>query len=97
MRDYCGHGIGMVYHDEPQVRHHGNPGEGMRLKPGMTFTIEPMLNAGKHGVITLGEGWTVITKDLSLSAQWEHMVLVARDGFEVLTAWPDPPVEYKKI
>ncbi|WP_223538349.1 type I methionyl aminopeptidase [Pseudomonas sp. GL-B-16] len=69
VRDYCGHGIGMVYHDEPQVRHYGNPGEGMRLKPGMIFTIEPMLNAGKHGVRTLGDGWTVITKDLSLSAQ----------------------------
>lgn len=97
VRDYCGHGIGMVYHDEPQVRHYGNPGEGMRLKPGMIFTIEPMLNAGKHGVRTLGDGWTVITKDLSLSAQWEHMVLVTHDGFEVLTAWPDQPVEYKKI
>jgi len=97
VRDYCGHGIGMVYHDEPQVRHYGNPGEGMRLKPGMIFTIEPMLNAGKHGVRTLGDGWTVITKDLSLSAQWEHMVLVTLDGFEVLTAWPDQPVEYKKI
>ncbi len=94
VRDYCGHGIGMVYHDEPQVRHYGNPGEGMRLKPGMIFTIEPMLNAGKHGVRTLGDGWTVITKDLSLSAQWEHMVLVTRDGFEVLTAWPHQPVEY---
>ncbi|VVN82376.1 Methionine aminopeptidase [Pseudomonas fluorescens] len=97
VRDYCGHGIGMVYHDEPQVRHYGNPGEGMRLKPGMIFTIEPMLNAGKHGVRTLGDGWTVITKDLSLSAQWEHMVLVTSDSFEVLTAWPDQPVEYKKI
>jgi methionyl aminopeptidase len=97
VRDYCGHGIGMVYHDEPQVRHYGNPGEGLRLKPGMIFTIEPMLNAGKHGVRTLGDGWTVITKDLSLSAQWEHMVLVTRNSFEVLTAWPDQPVEYKKI
>ncbi|WP_150728113.1 type I methionyl aminopeptidase [Pseudomonas fluorescens] len=97
VRDYCGHGIGMVYHDEPQVRHYGNPGEGVRLKPGMIFTIEPMLNAGKHGVRTLGDGWTVITKDLSLSAQWEHMVLVTRDGFEVLTAWPDQPLECMKI
>ncbi|KFE52167.1 type I methionyl aminopeptidase [Pseudomonas syringae] len=89
VRDYYGHGIGMVYHDEPQVRHYGNPGEGMRLKPGMIFTIEPMLNAGKHDVRTLGDGWTVITKDLSLSAQWEHMVLVTRDSVEILTAWPD--------
>lgn len=97
VREYCGHGIGMVYHDEPQVLHYGNPGEGLKLKPGMIFTIEPMLNAGKHDVGTLGDGWTVITKDLSLSAQWEHMVLVTNDGFEVLTPWPDQSEEYQEI
>jgi methionyl aminopeptidase len=67
------------------------------LKPGMIFTIEPMLNAGKHDVRTLGDGWTVVTKDLSLSAQWEHMVLVTKEGFEVLTPWPDPSEEYPAI
>ncbi|MNG10525.1 Methionine aminopeptidase [compost metagenome] len=87
----------MVYHDEPQVLHYGNPGEGLKLKPGMIFTIEPMLNAGKHDVRTLGDGWTVITKDLSLSAQWEHMILVTDDGFEVLTPWPDQSEEYQEI
>ncbi|WPP01530.1 type I methionyl aminopeptidase [Pseudomonas sp. HR96] len=88
VREYCGHGIGKVYHDEPQVLHYGNPGEGLRLKTGMIFTIEPMLNAGKAGVKTLGDGWTVVTRDQSLSAQWEHMVAVTDDGFEVLSRWP---------
>jgi methionyl aminopeptidase len=97
VREYCGHGIGKVYHDEPQVLHFGNRGEGMRLKAGMMFTIEPMLNAGKHQTKTLGDGWTVITRDRSLSAQWEHMVVVTEDGFEVLTPWPDSPEGYKPI
>lgn len=89
VREYCGHGIGKVYHDEPQVLHYGNPGEGLKLKAGMIFTIEPMLNAGKAGVKTLADGWTVVTRDQSLSAQWEHMVAVTDEGFEVLTRWPD--------
>ncbi|WP_372242350.1 type I methionyl aminopeptidase [Pseudomonas sp. ANT_J12] len=89
VREYCGHGIGKVYHDEPQVLHYGYPGQGLKLKTGMIFTIEPMLNAGKRHVKTLADAWTVVTKDLSLSAQWEHMVAVTDDGFEVLTSWPD--------
>ncbi|MFL1516205.1 type I methionyl aminopeptidase [Pseudomonas prosekii] len=89
VREYCGHGIGKVYHDEPQVLHYGYPGQGLTLKTGMIFTIEPMLNAGKRHVKTLADGWTVVTKDASLSAQWEHMVAVTDDGFEVLTSWPD--------
>jgi len=86
--DYCGHGIGMVYHEEPQVAHYGRPGQGVVLKPGMLFTIEPMINAGKRHVRVLPDGWTVVTKDHSLSAQWEHMVLVTETGFEVLTLAP---------
>lgn len=89
VREYCGHGINKVYHDEPQVLHYGYPGQGLTLKAGMIFTIEPMLNAGKRHVRTLADGWTVVTKDSSLSAQWEHMVAVTDDGFQVLSAWPD--------
>jgi methionyl aminopeptidase len=89
VREYCGHGIGKVYHEEPQVLHYGQPGQGMKLKPGMVFTIEPMINAGRAGTTVLRDGWTVVTKDRSLSAQWEHMVAVTDDGFEVLTRWPD--------
>ncbi len=85
VREYCGHGIGRVYHEDPQVLHYGQPGTGLELRAGMTFTIEPMLNAGKRHVKLLGDGWTVITKDHSLSAQWEHTVLVTDSGFEVLT------------
>ncbi|BAP44632.1 type I methionyl aminopeptidase [Pseudomonas sp. 21LCFQ02] len=97
VREYCGHGIGRVYHEEPQVLHYGTPGKGLRLKPGMVFTIEPMINAGKPGTKTLADGWTVLTRDLSLSAQWEHMVAVTDDGFEVLTPWPDGPGDYPAI
>lgn len=89
VREYCGHGIGRVYHEDPQVLHYGEPGTGLALRPGMTFTIEPMVNAGKRQVKLLPDGWTVVTKDHSLSAQWEHTVLVTEDGFEVLTARPD--------
>ncbi|MHA6195715.1 type I methionyl aminopeptidase [Pseudomonas wadenswilerensis] len=89
VREYCGHGIGRIYHDEPQVLHFGQPGYGMKLKPGMIFTIEPMLNAGKRQTQTLADRWTVVTRDSSLSAQWEHMVVVTEDGFEVLTTWPE--------
>ncbi|HEY6124892.1 MAG TPA: type I methionyl aminopeptidase [Steroidobacteraceae bacterium] len=85
VREYCGHGIGRVYHEDPQVLHYGEPGTGDELKAGMTFTIEPMVNAGKRHVRLLGDGWTVVTKDHSLSAQWEHTCLVTENGVEVLT------------
>jgi len=97
VRDFCGHGIGKVYHDEPQILHYGQPGQGMRLKAGMIFTIEPMLNAGKRQVKTLADGWAVKTKDQSLSAQWEHMVAVTPTGFEVLSPWPDVVEGYLPI
>jgi methionyl aminopeptidase len=85
VREYCGHGIGRIFHEDPQVLHYGKAGTGMELVEGMTFTIEPMLNAGRREVKLLGDGWTVITKDRSLSAQWEHTVLVTATGHEVLT------------
>lgn len=85
VREYCGHGIGRKFHEEPQVLHYGTPGTGLELQAGMTFTIEPMINAGKRNVKLLKDGWTVITKDRSLSAQWEHTILVTPDGHEVLT------------
>jgi len=85
VREYCGHGIGRIFHEDPQVLHYGTPGTRERLEAGMTFTIEPMINAGKRHVKLLPDGWTVVTKDRSLSAQWEHTVLVSEDGFEVLT------------
>jgi methionyl aminopeptidase len=85
VREYCGHGIGRIYHEDPQVLHYGEPGTGMELKAGMTFTVEPMVNAGKRHVRLLPDGWTVITKDHSLSAQWEHTILVTPTGFDVLT------------
>jgi len=89
VREYCGHGIGQIYHDEPQVLHHGRRGEGLRLEAGMVFTIEPMLNAGRRETRQLADGWTVVTRDRSLSAQWEHMVAVTPEGYEVLTPWPE--------
>ena len=89
VREYCGHGIGREFHEDPQVLHYGSPGEGMELRPGMTFTIEPMINAGKRQVKLLPDGWTVVTKDHSLSAQWEHTVLVTDSGHEVLTRRTD--------
>jgi len=85
VREYCGHGIGRGFHEDPQVLHYGTRGTGLVLVPGMTFTIEPMVNAGRRHVRLLPDGWTVITKDHSLSAQWEHTVLVTEDGHEVLT------------
>ena len=85
VREYCGHGIGRIYHEDPQVLHYGEPGTGMELKAGMVFTIEPMINAGKRHTRVLPDGWTVVTKDHSLSAQWEHMVLVTPAGHEILT------------
>ena len=89
VREYCGHGIGSTFHEEPQVLHYGNAGTGVELQPGMTFTIEPMINAGKRHVKLLGDNWTVVTKDRGLSAQWEHTILVTDTGHEVLTARAD--------
>jgi methionyl aminopeptidase len=88
VREFCGHGIGRVFHEEPQVLHYGTPGTKLKLEAGMTFTIEPMVNTGKRHVKLLPDKWTVVTKDHSLSAQWEHTVLVTEDGFEVLTVRP---------
>jgi methionyl aminopeptidase len=85
VREYCGHGIGRVYHEDPQVLHYGRPGTGIELQAGMTFTVEPMINAGRRDVRLLDDGWTVVTRDRSLSAQWEHTILVTDSGFEVLT------------
>ena len=89
VREYCGHGIGREFHEEPQVLHYGERGTGLELRPGMTFTVEPMINAGKRHVKLLPDNWTVVTKDRSLSAQFEHTVLVTDDGVEVLTRRPD--------
>ena len=94
VREFCGHGIGRKFHEEPQVLHYGRPGTMDELLPGMTFTIEPMINAGRREIRELGDGWTIVTKDRSLSAQWEHTVLVTDTGYEVLTlsaGSPAPP------
>jgi methionyl aminopeptidase len=89
VREYCGHGIGKVFHEEPQVLHYGQKGTGMVLEQGMTFTVEPMINLGKRHVKLLPDEWTVVTKDRALSAQWEHTILVTQDGYEVLTQRPE--------
>ena len=91
VREFCGHGIGRKFHEDPQVLHYGRAGTGLKLQPGMTFTIEPMINAGKAGIHQLADGWTVVTKDHSLSAQWEHTILVTADGYEVLTVSAGAP------
>ena len=88
VREYCGHGIGRIYHEDPQVLHYGQPGAGVILKEGMTFTIEPMVNQGARHTRLMPDGWTVVTKDRSLSAQWEHTVYVTHDGVEILTRVP---------
>lgn len=85
VREYCGHGIGKKFHDEPQILHYGKKNTGHKLQAGMTFTVEPMLNLGKRAIKHLPDGWTVVTKDHSLSAQWEHTILVTETGFEILT------------
>jgi methionyl aminopeptidase len=85
VREFCGHGIGRKFHEEPQVLHYGKHGSGVRLEPGMVFTIEPMINAGKAAVSELPDGWTIVTKDRSLSAQWEHTIAITESGVEVLT------------
>ncbi len=89
VREYCGHGIGKKFHEEPQILHYGEKGEGLELKAGMIFTIEPMINIGKKDIKILPDKWTVVTKDHSLSAQWEHTILVTSNGYEVLTLRPD--------
>jgi methionyl aminopeptidase len=94
VREFCGHGIGRKFHEEPQVLHYGRPGTLDELVPGMTFTIEPMINAGRREIKEAGDGWTIVTRDRSLSAQWEHTVLVTQTGYEVLTlsaGSPKPP------
>ena len=91
VREFCGHGIGRQFHEEPQVLHYGRPGTGPKLEEGMIFTIEPMLNAGRREIRQLGDGWTVVTKDHSLSAQWEHMLVVTSTGYEVLTVSAGTP------
>ncbi|MBF5057051.1 methionine aminopeptidase [Alcanivorax sp. 521-1] len=95
VREYCGHGIGQVFHEEPQVLHYGKPGTGLELQEGMVFTIEPMINAGKAANKVLPDGWTVVTKDRKLSAQWEHTLAVTADGYEVLTARQEETDLYK--
>lgn len=85
VREFCGHGIGKKFHEDPQVMHYGKPGKGVALKAGMTLTIEPMLNIGKRHVKILSDGWTAVTKDRTLSAQWEHTILVTDNGYEILT------------
>ena len=96
VREFCGHGIGRQFHEEPQVLHYGRAGTGLTLQPGMVFTIEPMINAGRAGIRSLADGWTIVTADHSLSAQWEHTVAVTQDGYEILTisaGSPPPPPE----
>lgn len=95
VREFCGHGIGKRFHEEPQVLHYGKPDTGLTLEAGMIFTIEPMINAGKRDIKQMPDGWTIVTKDRSLSAQWEHTILVTETGYEVLTVsekTPPPPV-----
>lgn len=89
VREYCGHGIGREMHEAPQVLHYGRRGTGITLQPGMTFTIEPMINQGSHKTRTKKDGWTVVTKDKKLSAQWEHTILVTNSGYEILTLRDD--------
>jgi len=97
VREFCGHGIGRSFHEDPQVLHYGKPGTGLVLEPGMTFTIEPMINAGKRDIRQMPDGWTIVTKDRSLSAQWEHTVLVTDGGYEVLTVSAGTPAVPDRI
>lgn len=91
VREFCGHGIGKKFHEDPQVLHYGRPGAGMKLQAGMIFTVEPMINAGRRDIKQLNDGWTIVTKDHSLSAQWEHTVLVTESSYEVLTVSAGAP------
>jgi len=95
VKDYCGHGIGKNFHESPQILHYGIKNTGMRLEEGMTFTIEPMINSGKYKTKLLNDGWTVVTQDHSLSAQWEHTILVTSNGYEVLTLRDEEHIEKK--
>ncbi|MBP0132329.1 MAG: type I methionyl aminopeptidase [Nitrosospira sp.] len=95
VKEFCGHGIGAKFHEEPQVLHYGRVGTGLQLKAGMIFTVEPMINAGKAPIRQLADGWTIVTKDHSLSAQWEHTVLVTEMGYEVLTLSAGAPPKPK--
>ncbi|MFO1391055.1 MAG: type I methionyl aminopeptidase [Agitococcus sp.] len=97
VRDYCGHGIGHIFHEEPQIVHYGKAGTGMELVAGMTFTIEPMINAGTHHTKLLPDNWTAVTKDHKLSAQWEHTLLVTATGVEVLTARPEEDFSFLSV
>jgi methionyl aminopeptidase len=94
VREYCGHGIGRVFHEDPQVLHYGSPGTGIEIIPGMTFTIEPMINSGRPETRLLKDGWTVVTRDHSLSAQWEHTIAVTDDGAEILTQHSAPELQF---
>jgi methionyl aminopeptidase len=96
VREFCGHGIGAVFHEEPQVLHYGKAGTGVELQAGMIFTIEPMINAGKREIKQMNDGWTIVTKDRSLSAQWEHTILVTETGYEVLTVSAGTPPRPEK-
>jgi methionyl aminopeptidase len=94
VREFCGHGIGQKFHEDPQILHYGKPGTGMEIQAGMIFTIEPMINQGKRDIREMGDGWTIVTKDRSLSAQWEHTVLCTETGYEIMTVsagTPAPP------
>lgn len=95
VQEFCGHGIGKEFHEDPQVLHYGQPGTGLMLREGMVFTIEPMLNLGKRHVKILPDGWTAVTKDHSLSAQWEHMIAVTADGYEILTHREEEPLDIR--
>ncbi len=95
VQEFCGHGIGRGFHEDPQVLHYGKPKTGLALEPGMTFTIEPMINFGKRDVKILPDGWTAVTKDHSLSAQWEHTVLVTESGYEILTLRREETIEHR--
>ncbi len=97
VREFCGHGIGRQFHEEPQVLHYGRPETGVKLVPGMIFTVEPMINAGRRDIRQLADGWTIVTKDHSLSAQWEHTVLVTADGSEILTVSQGTPAQPKTL
>jgi len=97
VQEFCGHGIGRGFHEEPQVLHYGKPGEGARLQAGMIFTVEPMINLGKRYVKIMPDGWTAVTKDHSLSAQWEHTVLVTADGCEILTLRQEEAIEQPSL
>ena len=89
VRDFCGHGLGRIFHDVPNILHFGNPGQGAVIKEGMFFTVEPMINIGRPDVKILGDGWTAVTKDRSLSAQFEHSIGVTADGYEIFTLSPN--------